>query len=91
MANFYGAGIGFGSGGAAGGWVFQGDEYGYLAGGTYHIPPSISADHVDKFAIASDSDSSASGMGTVTLSSAPICIPVVSGLREPAPAPPIPR
>ena len=65
MANFYGAGIGFGSGGAAGGWVFQGDEYGYLAGGTYHIPPSISADHVDKFAIASDSDSSASGMGTL--------------------------
>ena len=57
MANFYGAGIGFGSGSVAGGWVFQGDTYGYLAGGTYHSPASVSADTVDKFAIASDGDS----------------------------------
>jgi hypothetical protein len=61
MANFYGAGIGFGGGGVAAGWGFQGDEYGYLAGGTYHIPPSISADHVDKFNMTTDADSVASG------------------------------
>ena len=52
MANFYGSYIGFGAGGTAEPWTYQGTLYGYLLGG--NTGPAV--DHIQKWPFATDSD-----------------------------------
>ncbi len=52
MANFYGSYIGYGSGGGgATAFAYQGESYGYCAGGG-----SPAVDVIDKYSFSSDGD-----------------------------------
>ena len=69
MANFYGQFIGFGAGGVAAGFVFQGAIEGYSLGGTNVSAGTI--DVIDKYSFSADQNATDVGNLTVSKGGAP--------------------